>query len=379
MDSADIVIVGGGMAGASLAYFLVQEGVRDIVLLEREATPGYHSSGRSAAINLEWDADPVIQTLQLLSRDFFYDTPEGFSDTPVFQRTGVLDVVAPDDLHLLEERFSGSQQSGIAVERWDTQEICARVPLLIEENVGGGVYFPHCGNIAIHELLSAYLWHARAGGVRVRTGVAVTGIECTAGRLSAVQTSQGSIQTPCLVNAAGAWADTLYALAGGTPLGITPRRRTIIVPAPPDWYQPSPWPFVHELSHHFYIKPEGHSILASPMDEDPLEPCDARPDMQRVAEVADRLERWTTFPVTHIAQRWAGLRSFAPDRRPVVGNDPHLPGFFWLAGQGGVGILTSPALGRIAAEMLVHGDTELMDSRVLRPERFAVEQTSTKG
>ncbi len=373
MDSADIVIVGGGMAGASLAYFLVQEGVRDIVLLEREATPGYHSSGRSAAINLEWDADPVIQTLQLLSRDFFYDMPEGFSDTPIFQRTGVLDVVTPGDLHLLDERFSGSQQAGIAVERWNTQEICARVPLLIEEYVGGGVYFPHCGNIAIHELLSAYLQHARAGGVHVRTSMTVTGVECTAGCLSTVHTSQGSISTPCLVNAAGAWADSLYVLAGGTPLGITPMRRTIIVPAPPDWYQPSPWPFVHELSHHFYIKPEGHSILASPMDEDPLEPCDARPSMERVAEIADRLERWTTFPVTHIAQRWAGLRSFAPDRRPVVGNDPHLPGFFWLAGQGGVGILTSPALGRIAADILVHGDTELMDSQGLRPERFAVE------
>ncbi|ETX06530.1 MAG: hypothetical protein ETSY2_16580 [Candidatus Entotheonella gemina] len=195
-------------------------------------------------------------------------------------------------------------------------------------------------------------------------------MDCTAGRISTVHTNRGTIQTRCLVNAAGAWADGLYALAGGTPLGITPMRRTIIVPTPPDGYEPGPWPFVHDLSHHFYMKPEGHSIIASPMDEDPIEPCDARPDMLRVAEIADRLERWTRLTVGNIDQRWAGLRSFAPDRRPVMGEDPQIAGFFWLAGQGGVGILTSPSLSRIAAELLVHGETTLMDTDALSPSRL---------
>ncbi len=186
-----------------------------------------------------------------------------------------------------------------------------------------------------------------------------------------MHTSQGIIHTPCLVNAAGAWADQLYALAGGTPLGITPMRRTIIVPTSPSWYKPSVWPHTTDLSHHFYIKPEGQSIIASPMDEDPLEPCDARPDDLRVAEIADRLQRWTTFPVPSLDHKWAGLRSFAPDRQPVVGEDPHISGFFWLAGQGGAGISTSPALGQVAAELLTQGETDLIDRQVLCPERFA--------
>ncbi len=266
--------------------------------------------------------------------------------------------------------MAASRAAGIAVERWTPAEIGARIPLLIEEYVGGGVYFPNCGNIAVHELLTAYVKHARNGGVEIRTATEITGIDSAAGRVRAVHTTQGSIQTPCLVNAAGAWADHLYALAGGTPLGLTPMRRTIIVPAPPDWYEPVPWPFVHDLSHHFYMRPEGHSIIASPMDEDPIEPCDARPDMLRVAEIADRLERWTRLTVETIDQRWAGLRTFAPDRRPVVGTDPHIAGFFWLTGQGGVGMLTSPSLSRIAAELLVHGESTLMGTAALSPGRL---------
>ncbi|ETX06529.1 MAG: hypothetical protein ETSY2_16575 [Candidatus Entotheonella gemina] len=144
MDTADIVIAGGGMAGASMAYFLVQQGAKNIVLLEREATLAHHSSGRSAAINLEWDADPVIRDLQLLSRDFFYDPPGGFTatDAPIFHRTGVLDVAAPDDLHLLASQVASSQAAGIAVECWTPDEVCHRAPLLIEEYMGGGVSFP---------------------------------------------------------------------------------------------------------------------------------------------------------------------------------------------------------------------------------------------
>ena len=191
------------------------------------------------------------------------------------------------------------------------------------------------------------------------------------GNVSAVHTSQGTIHTPCVVNAAGAWADTLYTMAGGNPLGIIPKRRTIIVPPAPDWYQRSIWPHTTDLTHHFYIKPEGQTMLASPMDEDPIEPCDARPDDFRVAEIADLLQRWTRYPLPYLEHKWAGLRSFAADQQPVIGNDPYIPGFFWLAGQGGAGISTSPALGQIAADLLVQGDTALIDKTILWPQRFA--------
>lgn len=371
METADIVIVGGGIAGASLAYFLTREsGAKDVLLLEREATPGYHSSGRSAAINQEWDEDPILQRLKLLSRPFFHDPPEDFCEAPIFQRTGVLDVAMPEDTGQLEKIQVTAHSAGIEAQYWSPQEACASVPLLIEAHVGGGVFFPNCGNIATHELLSGYLKNARDRGVQVRTGTTVTGVACTARRVSTVHTTQGPISTRCLVNAAGAWADELYIMAGGTPLGLTPLRRTIIVPTPPEWYEPGLWPFVTDLSRHFYFKPEGQSIIASPMDEDPIAPCDARPDDLRVAEIADLVERWTRFTVPTLDVKWAGLRTFAPDRRPVVGEDPSISGFFWLTGQGGVGILTSPAMGQIASAILTQGDTTFIDKALLSPARF---------
>ncbi len=371
MDTADIVIVGGGIAGASLAYFLSRQGLTDIVLLERESTVGYHSSGRSAAISREWNEDPIMMTFKRISHQFFRNLPDDFCDVPIMDNAGVLDIVGPEDVPLIQQTVDQSQAAGVATEYWDDQEVCQRIPILRPEHVGGGMFYSHSGNIAIHELLSSYLKHARLSGVTVRTGAEVTGVECTGGRVSAVQTTLGSINTPCLVNAAGAWADTLYTMAGGTSLGIIPKRRTIIVPPAPDWYQPSQWPHTTDLTHHFYIKPEGQSIIASPMDADPIEPCDARPGDLRVAEIADQLQRWTHYPVPHLDHKWAGLRSFAYDQQPVIGDDPHIPGFFWLAGQGGAGISTSPALGQIAADLLVQGDTSRIDKTLLWPERFA--------
>lgn len=368
--TADIVIVGGGIAGASLAYFLARNEITDVVLLERESTPGYHSSGRSAAISREWDPDPLFQTLKSLSHEFFLSPPDDFSDVPIFDRVGTLSVVAPGEEAVLDETQEGCAAAGIAAERWSGDEAVARIPVLKAEHVGAGVFLPNSGNIAVHELLSGYLRHARAAGVTMSTRVTATAVKRDSGGICGVTTTQGTIHTRCLVNAAGAWADQIYASAGGTPIGITPMRRTIIVPKAPDWYRPSRWPHTSDLTHGFYVKPEGASIIASPMDEDAVQPCDAQPDELRIAEIADLIERFTTFSVPSIENQWAGLRSFAPDRHPVVGADPVVPGVFWLAGQGGAGISTSPALGRIAAELLAHGDTDLIDKRVLSPGRF---------
>ena len=230
MNSADVVIVGGGIAGASLAYFLSQRSTTNIVLLERESTVGYHSSGRSAAISREWNEDPVMMAFKRISHTFFRNLPEDFADVPIMDTAGVLDVVGPEDTSRIQDTVDQSQAAGVATEYWDTQTVCQHIPLLKPEHVGGGMFYSNSGNIAIHELLSGYLKHARQRGATVQTSTEVTGVECVGGRVSAVQTSQGTIHTPCLVNAAGAWADTLYGLAGGQPLGIIPKRRTIIVP-----------------------------------------------------------------------------------------------------------------------------------------------------
>lgn len=368
--TADIVIVGGGIAGASLAYFLARNEITDVVLLERESTPGYHSSGRSAAISREWDPDPLFQTLKSLSHEFFLSPPDDFSDVPIFDRVGTLSVVAPGEEAVLDETLEGCAAAGIAAERWSCDDAVSRIPILKAEHVGAGVFLPNSGNIDVHELLTGYLKHARSAGIGINTGSEVMEIERDMDGICGVTTANGTIHTRCVVNAAGAWADQLYVLAGGTRIGITPMRRTIIVPQAPDWYRPTMWPHTSDLTHGFYVKPEGASIIASPMDEDAVQPCDAHPDELRIAEIADLIERFTTFSVPSIENQWAGLRSFAPDRHPVVGADPIVPGFFWLAGQGGAGISTSPTLGRVAADLLVHGDTDLIDQRVLSPGRF---------
>jgi len=180
-----------------------------------------------------------------------------------------------------------------------------------------------------------------------------------------------TVRARIVVDAAGAWAGTLAQLAGATPIPILPRRRTVITFAAPPALEVRRWPMVDSEAQRYYFKPESGGLLASPMDQTPSEPCDARPTELDVAEVLDRLQRFApSLAPRALRQRWAGLRSFAPDELPVVGFDPSLEGFFWLAGQGGVGIETSPALGRLAAELILDGASEIDPAGALLPTRF---------
>ncbi len=370
MKSANFVIVGGGIAGASLGYFLARAGESDIVLLEQENTLAYHSSGRSAAVTIEWDDDEVIRTLAHSSRSFLVSPPEGFSDVAIFEKAGELNVYAPEEMDKCRSHFAATQQAGIETRLLNSTEACELVPLLREEFVGGAVYFLNAGSLGIHELQSAYVRGLKKSRGTVLTNTQALGVETTNGRVTAVRTTEGIIQTPWVINASGPWADKFAMLCGVSPLGIVPLRRTVIIPRAPEWYKPAKTPLVVDMSNNFYFKPEGASILACPRDEDPVQPGDARPDIERVAEIADKLQRFTKFEFKSIANQWAGLRTFAPDKRPVVGEDPELRGFFWLAGQGGVGILTSPTLGSIAAAMLLGENTSVVNPRLLEPGRF---------
>jgi glycine/D-amino acid oxidase-like deaminating enzyme len=185
-----------------------------------------------------------------------------------------------------------------------------------------------------------------------------------------VVTAEGEIHARWVVNAAGAWAGKLAALAGAAPIALVPHRRTIVTFAAP--VDVRGWPMVHSDDDRLYFAPESGGLLLSPMDEDPMEPCDARPDDEVIARGFARLAGLAPSLVPQTLRRkWSGLRTFAPDRVPVVGEDPRVRGFFWLAGQGGCGIETSGALGPIAADLLVEGTTERFDARALSPARFA--------
>ncbi len=370
--SFEVVIIGGGIAGASLAYFLSERGVSDILLIEREDQPGYHATGRSAAVVVELDPHPTLQQLIVLSADFLRNPPPGFCENPLLVSSGVMVLFREPMWGMVREAAPIAEHAGISLQLLSVKEAIARVPVLSPRGLDGAVFLADDGRLDVHELLSSYLRHARRGGVEQRFGVEVLGIRADRGRCRGVITADGTIDASWVVDAAGAWAGKLAELAGAAPIALVPHRRTIVTFAAPDDLDASGWPFVGNESDLLYFAPESGGFLLSPMDEDPMEPCDAAPDDLVVAEAIERLAALAPRLVPRsLRRKWAGLRTFAPDRVPVVGEDPRLRGFFWLAGQGGCGIETSPIMGRIAADLISCGRTDLFDERELAPARFA--------
>jgi D-arginine dehydrogenase len=348
----DVAIVGGGIAGASLAAHLSAE--RSVALLEREDQPGYHASGRSAALFSETYGNAVVRALSVGSRSFLVTPPEGFSDHPLLTPRGALHVGGPThDAHLarmLEEvgRLAPSTR------RVSRDEALALVPVLRPDRIASGVYEPDAMDIDTNALLAGFLRVAKGRGARVVTGaqVAAAAFDGTRWR---IETGAGEVRAAILVDAAGAWADELAGLAGAEPLGLTPLRRTAFVFEPPPGVAVERWPIVIGADEDVYFKPDAGLILGSPADETPSPPTDAQAEELDVAIAVERIQEIADLPVRRIVRRWAGLRTFAPDKTPVAGFDPDLPGFFWLAGQGGYGFQTAPALSWSAASLILRG------------------------
>jgi D-arginine dehydrogenase len=367
----EVIIVGAGIAGASLAYFLTARGMADVLIVEREAQPGYHTTGRSAASLVEMDPVVPLQLLKAQSAPFFRQPPPGFAEHALLQPSGILGLFQEPAWSAIQQVVPLLEEQGTALQLLSQSQVIDRIPVLSRQYFDGGVLLPEDGHIDVHELLWSYLGQAGRRGAHRLCGVEVQGIGVSGVRCRSVQTSAGKYTARWVVNAAGAWAGRVAALAGAAPVPLIPHRRTIITFAAPDDLDVRGWPLVSHDAHRLYFAPESGGLLASPMDEDPMEPCDARPDETRIAETVERLAQLAPRLVPKTLRRtWAGLRTFAPDRVLVVGEDPLVKGFFWLAGQGGCGIETSPAVGQIAADLLLDGRTERYDAAMLSPARF---------
>lgn len=358
----DIAIVGAGMAGASLAAE-IGDAAR-VVVLEAEDTPGYHATGRSAAFWEECYGGPEILPLTIASGPYLREN--GFL-TP----RGSLYLARAEDEPAIEDFFARFSGTGAHFEKIGRDSLARKVPGL-RPAWDRAIWQPRCADIDVAGLHQHYLARARASGAA---------IWCRA-RLRAAERSDRwhieledgrEISAAILANAAGAWADSVAAIAGARPLGIQPYRRTVaqLRTDPPP---PADLPLCLDISGSFYFKPESGRLWLSPHDETPSDPVDAAPEELDVATAIDRFEQVVEWKVKSLERKWAGLRSFSPDRLPVYGFDPHVPGFFWFAGQGGYGIQTAPAAALLAAQILFDRGNDMMTQQIRReiysPARF---------
>ena len=367
----DAVIIGCGIAGASAAYFLSEQGATNLLILEKEEQPGFHATGRAAGVLAEFDLTPSTMRLKQLGGQFLRDPPPGFAEHPLLEHSGIL-MMFQGELWDMARRFVPDLvKGGTKVVLQRPEKVKAMVPVVSELNFDGALYLPEDGRIDVHELLWGYLRHAKRRGAELRCGEEVRSVMVRNGRAVGVATDSGEYRAKWVVNAAGAWGSRVRLAAGETGISLTPLRRTIITFAAPEGLDVRDWPFCVDETYGFYFSPESAGLLASPMDEDPVEPGDVHPDELVVAETIERLKKVApALTPKSLKRTWAGLRTFAPDHVMVVGEDEEIKGFFWLSGQGGAGIETSGAVGRIAADLMVKGATDLMDVGPLSPTRF---------
>ncbi len=362
-------MIGAGIAGAAAAWHLAQQA--SVVVLEREAHPGAHATGRSAALLTETSGAAVVCALAAASRSFLAEPPEGFADHPLLSPRGLLWIARASERGLLDAKAAAARAAGTRVRRLDAGGCQRLVGVLRPDTASAGVYEPDAMGIDVDGLLQGFLRGARRRGAQLHLGAGVTALT-QRGAGWRVQSGERHWDCDVVVNAAGAWCDPIARLAGVAPLGLRPLRRSVFVFPPPAGLDASGWPMVWDIGNRFYFEPEGALLLASPVDEIPSEPCDARPLTEDVALGVQELEEATHLRVRGVRRIWAGLRTFAGDDVPVCGFDPGAAGFFWLAGQGGYGIKTSPALGRLTAS-LITGDTPALPpetTRALNPSRF---------
>lgn len=343
----DVIVIGAGIAGASVAAELSK--TQNVVLVERESQPGYHTTGRSAALFTVAYGPPLIRAMSRASKGYFHgelDAPQG-----LLRSRGVMFIARDDQEASVDTMLS---ESAKALRSLTAQEACDLAPVLRPDYVAQAVIEDGASDIDVHGLLHDYLKKLKANGGNFRTRAEAMAVEQD-GSDWRVETTSGEVIAPVVINAAGAWADQIAKLAGARPLGLQPKRRTAVMVSAPSGINPDGWPMVNDVDELFYVRPDAGKLMMSPADTTPVDPCDIQPEELDVAICVDRVEKAMDLGIRRIEHKWAGLRSFFSDGNPVLGFDPTKSGFFWLAGQGGYGIQSAPAMARTAAALATGG------------------------
>jgi D-arginine dehydrogenase len=348
VETCDFLVIGAGMAGASAAHELSRDG--KVVIIERESQPGYHTTGRSAALFVETYGNAVIRAINKASRPFLETPPDGFCDGPILTPRGTMFVATEQTLPNLQAEFEEVSRLTTSVRLIDDKEVHALHPALNRDLIVAGLHSPDDMDIDVSALHWGYLRGARSRGAMLIGDAELISIGRQAGTWRA-ETRAGAFAAPVVINAAGAWADEIGAMAGATPIGLVPKRRTAFTFDPPRDRDMRRLPGVIAADESWFLKPEAGHLLGSPAEETPSVPCDAQPEELDLAIAIDRIETHTTVKVGRLVSKRAGLRSFVADKSPVVGMEPGLEGFCWCAGQGGYGIQTAPGMGRATAAL----------------------------
>ncbi|WP_417417924.1 NAD(P)/FAD-dependent oxidoreductase [Hoeflea sp.] len=341
--TSDILVIGGGIAGISAAARLAPDA--SVTVLEAEPMIGHHSSGRSAAIFIRNYGNATLRALNAASAPFLMD-PEGVSDTSLLSPRGEMLLATDEDLSSFDAYLDGSD----GIERLSPQQAQELVPILREDAIAAAAIEWDAQDIDVDRMLQGFARKLRSHGGKIVTGAPVRSISRRGGDW-AVMTPAGDFSAPVLINASGGWADSVAQMAGVRTLGLVPLRRSAVLIPAPAGHDINRWPLFANAGDQWYAKPEAGRLMISPADEDPVEPHDLWADDMVIAEGLHRFEQAVTIPVSRVEHSWAGMRTFAPDRTPVVGFAPDAEGFFWLAGQGGYGMQTAPALSQLAADL----------------------------
>ena len=349
MHHYDFVIIGAGIAGASMGWELA--GQRRVLLLERESQPGYHTTGRSAALYSATYGTANIRALTRASRAFYDAPPPEFGGAPILTPRGVVYLAGPDQLDLLDAAYAEILPLNPGVRRLTRDELLAELPCLRPEAVAAGMSEPGAADIDVHALHQGYLRGLRQRGGAIRCNAEVTGLQRLDDGWRVTLAGGEAITAGAVVNAAGAWADVVAALAGVPPIGLEPRRRTAFTFPVPAGMDASGWPAVIGIDESYYFKPDAGQLLGSPANADPVAPHDVVPEELDVALGIHRIEQVTSFQVRRPSHSWAGLRSFVADGDLVIGWDNHVPRFFWLAAQGGYGIQSAAGAALLARQL----------------------------
>jgi D-arginine dehydrogenase len=346
-QNVDFLVVGAGIAGASIAAALAPRG--RVALLDMEDHAGYHSTGRSAALYSAIYGNPAIRALTRASRDFLFYPPGDFAPVPLVSPRPTLYFARKDQLASLERmRTDADVREG--TELLDGEHARTLVPIFKSGYIRAAALETGSADIDVDALHQAFLRRTRTLGGRIVFGAHAREAR-RVGHAWIVKTAAESFISPIVINCTGAWGDEFARIAGARPIGLSPRRRTALRIEGPPGVAVAPWPAAIDVDEEFYFKPDAGALLLSPADEHESPACDVQPEDLDVAIAVDRFERATSLHVAAVTRRWAGLRVFTRDRTPAVGFDDEAPGFFWLVGQGGYGIQTSPALSRLAAAL----------------------------